>query len=62
MRSPRIWEQTRDAGARPRSYWFSPTSNPVAQLVMDQWGIDVVYAREGDPGEALLRFMKNLVR
>jgi len=29
---------------------------------MDQWGIDVVYAREGDPGEALLRFMKNLVR
>ena len=58
----RTWEQARASSDRPPSYWFSPQWNPVAQAVLDQWGIKIMASDLPDPGEALLRFMRDLMK
>lgn len=57
----RMWDQSDNKAARPSSYWFSPKPNPVAQAVLGQWGINMLFSSQDEPGAALLDFMQQLV-
>jgi hypothetical protein len=58
----KLWQGRRFAAQRPPSYLFWHQDNPVANAVLDQWGIKVVASQDPDPGRALLDFMRELVR
>lgn len=57
----RMWDQSGTQAARPPSYWFSPKPNPVAQAVLGQWGINMLFSSQDEPGVALRDFMQELV-
>jgi len=57
----KMWDRTNPAATKPLSFWFSPRSNPVAERVLAQWGINVLFSEQNDPTDALLSFLRDLV-
>lgn len=59
----RLWETWRSSGyekARPASFVFMPSPNPVQEAVLGQWGITVVSGEGDDPEAALVKFLTEL--
>lgn len=56
----KAWSGYRAADERPPSYIVWHQDNPVANAVLAQWGIQVIARHDDDPGNALLRFMREL--
>jgi hypothetical protein len=57
----KMWATQKLASARPQSYMFSNRPNPVAETVLGQWGIKMVFGDEDDPKVALTQFLKELL-
>lgn len=56
----KLWNQPGTYGARPKSYIFLGTPNPVSQRVLRERGIEVLSSDEDDPGVALTQFLTEL--
>jgi hypothetical protein len=56
----KLWRTSRGAEDRPASYLVWHRENPVAGVVLAEWGIQVVSFRDDDPGKALLDFLRDL--
>lgn len=56
-----MWGRSALASARPKSYIFTNRPNPVAQEVLNHWGIEMIVSEEDDPKKALSDFIRDLV-
>lgn len=56
----KLWEKSGIAHERPKSYLFMPRPNPVAEVILEGWGIRVLTSDEDDPALALVSFLKSL--
>ena len=56
-----MWGRSTLASARPKSYIFTNRPNPVAQEVLNHWGIEMITSEEDDPKKALTKFLQDLV-
>ncbi len=56
----KAWRRFESTGVRPRSWLFSPKSNPVQEAVLAQWGITMVAPEKEDAEDALVEFLEGL--
>lgn len=56
----KLWERVGRDSARPRSYLFQASPNPIDQKVLAPLGIDVLSSEEADSGKALITFLEKL--
>jgi len=57
----KLWDSNIGGGARPKSYLFTHRPNPIQEVILDQWGIQMLLSNEDDPEEALIVFLEGLV-
>ena len=56
-----MWGRSALSSARPKSYVFTNRPNPVAEVVLANWGIEMIVSEEDDPKKALTDFLRELV-
>lgn len=57
----KLWKGNYCGGAQPKSYVFSPRPNPVQEVVLEQWGINMINSEIDHPGKALEEFLQQFV-
>lgn len=61
-RLSQMWKSAMPGMPQPRSYIFSPKTNPVQEAVLSQWGIEMLSVDADDPSKALVEFMELVTR
>lgn len=56
----RLWRDWPKSMEQPRYYVFTPQPNPVQQVVLAQWNIEMLSAPNGDAEQSLTRFLEEL--
>jgi len=56
----KIWKNHGNGMIKPKSFIFTSKTNPVQELVLENWGIETITSDIDTPGEALEYFLKKL--
>jgi hypothetical protein len=56
----RIWRKSGFEKDRPRSFVFLVGSNPVQEVILGQWGVQVLGSEIAEPEKALIAFLEAL--
>ena len=57
----RLWKSSLGGAVQPRSYLFAPRADEVQQVVLAQWGIEMICSRNDDPTEGLVEFLRAVI-
>ena len=57
----RLWRASEPGIPQPLSYIFSPSSNPVQEAVLAQWGIEMISLERQERSQALVEFLEAVV-
>lgn len=53
----KLWKNSSNGNAQPKSYIFSPRPNPIQETILEQWGINMISSETEDLGHALEEFL-----
>jgi len=56
-----LWKKSARGAPQPKSYAFFASPNPVQELVMAQWNIEMLSSDKVDPQAALISFLEQFV-